>query len=408
MDDIIDNSSHNHSELSKVLSSSPVKSATLTAPGGTFTQLQYIINSSNSGDTIEITGDYYYDSGFQVTGILISKNLIINGHNHTLDGMDIGTIFVSAGGVNLTLNDIIFTRGRSNNYYSGELRGGAVWANGPLYLNNCTFINNTATYWGAGVEFWGGVAYIDGCYFIDNHGTSDLTINGGQTGFITRSYFKSNETYYAMYLNSGSISMSTILRPGQYVASGPASNYLTWGMNWWGSNFPDFSLLGFTPDSWIVMNFTNTSSFASSSVNLLTSLNCIYNNTDNIYQTLNEDVLINHVNYTVNTGSISSLSKDFVNTDSEVYTYSPGSNVIITATVDNQTLTITQNPNNGSYTELQALIDATPVGGTLILDKDYKFDLTCDLPFYRTGMKLNKSITINGNGHSISGNNIIY
>ena len=70
-----------------VLSDSPVKAATITAPGGTFSQLQSIIDGSSSGDVINITGDYSYDSGFQNYGVSINKPLTIIGNGHTLDGL---------------------------------------------------------------------------------------------------------------------------------------------------------------------------------------------------------------------------------------------------------------------------------------------------------------------------------
>ena len=54
-----ENVSHSHAQISSILNP-PVKAAVVTAPGGTLKNLQDIINGANSGDTISLTGNYYY------------------------------------------------------------------------------------------------------------------------------------------------------------------------------------------------------------------------------------------------------------------------------------------------------------------------------------------------------------
>ena len=88
-DTLVEDSSHTHEQLSKVLTDSPIKAATITASGGTLTQLQSIINGASSGDTINIVGDYTYNAGtdtaIKTTGISIDfKDLTINGNNYKI------------------------------------------------------------------------------------------------------------------------------------------------------------------------------------------------------------------------------------------------------------------------------------------------------------------------------------
>ena len=92
-DSLVEDSSHIHTNVSDLISDSPVKAATINAPGGTFTQLQNIINSASSGDTISLTGDYTYNSGFTANGISINKNLNFVGNGHTIDASRSSVIF---------------------------------------------------------------------------------------------------------------------------------------------------------------------------------------------------------------------------------------------------------------------------------------------------------------------------
>ena len=53
----------------------------------------------------------------------------------------------------------------------------------------------------------------------------------------------------------------------------------------------------------------------------------------------------------------------------------------------------------GTFTELQNKIDNAASGSTITLDKDYNYDEG----FKKTGISISKSLTINGNGHSLNG-----
>ena len=55
--------------------------------------------------------------------------------------------------------------------------------------------------------------------------------------------------------------------------------------------------------------------------------------------------------------------------------------------------------SKGKFSELQSLIYSAPNGGTITLKKDYVYDKACNT----TGIIINKSLTINGNGHTLDG-----
>ena len=53
----------------------------------------------------------------------------------------------------------------------------------------------------------------------------------------------------------------------------------------------------------------------------------------------------------------------------------------------------------GTFTQLQEIINLTPAGSTINLDKDYSYDEGFDTK----GIAINKNLTINGNGHTLNG-----
>ena len=149
-DTLSENSSHIHSELSKVLSDSPVKKSTINAPGGTFTQLQNIINGAGSGDTIEFTGDYTYDSGTDSSykqGIYVSKSLTIVGNGYTIDGVGQARLFyVVADNVHITDLNLIRGYAATGTWWSYYTSGGGIYSQGNnLNVTFCNFSDNYAS-----------------------------------------------------------------------------------------------------------------------------------------------------------------------------------------------------------------------------------------------------------------------
>ncbi|WP_405290097.1 hypothetical protein [Methanobrevibacter sp.] len=113
---------------------------------GTFTELQSLINNASAGSTVTLEKDYTYDSDFNSTGVVISKDLTIDGKGHTIDGLSKSRIFFIVyrandtvlKNYNVVLKDINFKNGFT------KLYGGAIFNLANLTVNKCTFKNNYA------------------------------------------------------------------------------------------------------------------------------------------------------------------------------------------------------------------------------------------------------------------------
>ena len=109
---------------------------------GTFSELQKKIDNASAGDTITLEKNYVYDEGFNKDGIVIGKDLTINGNGHTINGLSKSRILLVHYGIlkhnKVVLNNISFKNGNADNY------GGAIFNFGDLTVNKCTFKNNYA------------------------------------------------------------------------------------------------------------------------------------------------------------------------------------------------------------------------------------------------------------------------
>ena len=455
IDDLSEDSTHNHTQISS-LSDSPIKAATYTAPGGTFSDFQSIVNSASAGSTIEVTGDYS-GSGSQIS---IAKNLIINGNGHTFDGNNLGRIFALTAG-SITVNDLNIINGYCSS--TATFQGGAGILVGKkttyscnVVINNCSFENNGGNGWSTSIVAYGfNSLTIQNCYFGDDIDGKSVQ---SQYALVTAYHYgeKCGNYFYA-YNNvfnnhnpniirnifvdnvksrvtvSGNVFNSTLSGVGVWFyrstnvgvynnafldtySSGGIIQEITWsslsGSNnfvnthWWGTNNPNFNTLlgGTVPNTWRVMNFTNDNGFnaAGGSVGLTTSLNWLYNHGTSSYEFTSDDFPLRNVTYNISTGSISNYNSTINDEDHQTFTYGPISNLTLSATIDHQTLYIKNPLTTGTFTELQRLIDNTTDGDTLVLTKDYYYDPARDLP-YTHGMILNRTMNIKGNGHIISG-----
>ncbi len=166
----------------------------------TFGDLKTLIDQASAGSKIDLNNDY--ETG-QVIVIKDKEGLVIDGHNHTLDGKSNERIFAIRTN-NVTLQNIVFKNG-----YQADNPGGAVWAsnectavtlinctfinnkaafggafytsNGENKIINCTFDKNTATNTGGAIILHGNNNIIENCIFKNNKATST---NGGAVAFI--------------------------------------------------------------------------------------------------------------------------------------------------------------------------------------------------------------------------------
>ncbi len=116
----------------------------------TFTALQNKITNAEKGSTITLDKDYTYDGGFDKKGIVIDKDLTIDGNGHTLNGAGQARIFlIKLGAIKnhqVTLKNIKFTNAKT------DLYGGAIFNYADLTIDNCEFSSNYAKYAGGAIS----------------------------------------------------------------------------------------------------------------------------------------------------------------------------------------------------------------------------------------------------------------
>ena len=425
--EIEDNSSHNHIGISDI-SDSPVKAATVTASGGTFAQLQTVINGASAGDTIQITGDYYYGGGSDTkAGVLISKKLTVIGNGHTLDGKNVSRIFrITAANVNIT--GINFIQGyTATTIFDSAYRGGAIACNANnLYVSYCNFSYCNGD--GGSVYCqYDKYAYVDNCILMYNTATSIngnsrdaivLSVSGTNSKvsftncIVANNHVSGSDQYILALSGNGETFSNNVIynnTAGTQVIQGLSSlndiNY-----NWFGLNSPSFNkiLSAGTPNNWIVMNFTNTTPVSSvsggGSITLRVEFNKIFIKGNKTYSPLVGGIAPRTVKFSDNgVGTFNETEVTFNGDCYVTYTFPAGTtDITVYATIDEQVLKIRFPDPIGSFTELQELIDATPSGGTIVLTKDYEYEPRWDLPLME-GMTINKPLNIIGNGHSING-----
>ena len=163
-----------------------------SADNGTFTSLQKKINEAPSGSTITLDRDYSYDENFRENGIIIDKDLTINGNGHKLDGKSKSRIFLLLYGLRennkITLNNINFVNGHTNHY------GGAILNFANLKVNKCTFTNNRAYHCGGAIN---SVGYLD-C----RNSNFNKNVAGGDGGAVFSLSFENSVLFYhSLFVN---------------------------------------------------------------------------------------------------------------------------------------------------------------------------------------------------------------
>jgi len=127
------------------LGSADVQNKVSAGEYGTFTELQNEINTKN---VVTLDKDYVWDLSFNsgsVNGIVINKDVVIDGQNHTIDGNNMSRIFYITNG-SVTIKNVIFKdpiyESKGVNYFWG----GVIYSIGAskknmvnLTLSNCIF-----------------------------------------------------------------------------------------------------------------------------------------------------------------------------------------------------------------------------------------------------------------------------
>lgn len=154
-----------------------------------FSALKKLIDNANGTVTLDknYTFNNLTDDGLY-NGIVIDKNITIDGAGFTIDGIGKARIF-NVQSDNVTLTNITFINAKSNSdggaifwdgddgriigcsFSNNEASSGAAvnWGGDRGTVINCTFINNTAKYSSA-LESYGSYLKVSGSTFINNYG----------------------------------------------------------------------------------------------------------------------------------------------------------------------------------------------------------------------------------------------
>ena len=181
-----------------------------------FTELQNKISNAEENSTIELDNNYVYNDEEFSEGIIINKNITINGNGHTIDGNYASRIFY-INATNVVLNNITFINGWTQDsggaiidrdidldfiYGPQNIEindcsfmdcaansfGGAIYMNHDLSIRNSDFINNRAGCGGA-IFIWNDLknCLIENSRFLNNSLMSDgasTWVKGGGAIFV--------------------------------------------------------------------------------------------------------------------------------------------------------------------------------------------------------------------------------
>jgi predicted outer membrane repeat protein len=410
-------------------------------PIDTFDDLASLINSTPEGDVLVLDDDYRFINGSN-TGILISKSIIIDGAGHTLDGNRLSRIFnITAD--NVIVRNINFINGDAIGSYVHTYGGGAVyWQGANGTLENCSFTNNrpysleipkeeittdegsTVTVYYAvlmdtkssegGAIVWNGSnGTVMNCIFRDN--SVDYSNLGGaiywrgNNGKVINSEFYQNSASLgaAIYWqgDNGTLASSILLNEYEDMRNPHEDELLCWvgnnatiinsllvdavinctnvtcDYNCWGDTIDDPNMV-FKPNgtnNWILLNLTPDKTVVTKGEEVTVSLD-LTNLIDKNGQMSKYD------------GLKSSYKAKFIANDTGIVKLTFFYNQIIFEVVPFK------------YWDMNILaqkVNETPEGGLLVLDRDYIY-----VNGSNKGILISKSITIDGNGHTLNGNKL--
>ena len=152
----------------------------------TFTDLQNAIGLVDGILTLDsdiaMTDDEA--AGF-VGGVAINKNIRIDGKGHTIDAKNLGRIFEIDGGFTVTLTNATLTNGNAT-------VGGAIYNFGNLDLVYVNFVNNTAKYGGAIMNYAYGLVLDDSTFTNNTAKIGGAIYNSADCFVVGNSTFANN------------------------------------------------------------------------------------------------------------------------------------------------------------------------------------------------------------------------
>ena len=120
-----------------------------------------------------------------VNGVIINKNIRIDGKGHTIDAKNLGRIFEIDGGFAVTLTNVTLTNGNAT-------VGGAIYNFGNLDLVYVNFVNNTAKYGGAIMNYAYGLVLDDSTFANNTAKIGGAIYNSADCFVVGNSTFTNN------------------------------------------------------------------------------------------------------------------------------------------------------------------------------------------------------------------------
>ncbi len=349
-----------------------------TITSNSFTHLNEII--AQTGNVLNLENDYKFKSKDDMdvaSGIIINKNLIINGNSHAIDGADYASIFIiDEETANVTFNNINFVDAMD---YAVSIKSAK-----SVTFNNCTFYSSNHGYYNE-----------EGVIFIDNNGGSVT-----DSMLISRCSFIDNDVDKMIYAKSGEYTL--IVKDS--IFANPKSTYDVYiqnhnnnnlDYNWWGNtadNFNSTPKVNAQINNWYFLNMTLKSNRAT------ISLNNLYDDREKTIATVTDCSLADVAVELIGNDLIVKNNAIIKNGNVTVSYKTIKKPAYLTAVIYgfNYTANTTE---KGQFDLLQELID-NAANFTLNLTQDYTITDGIDSI---GGIIINKdSLTIYGNGHTIN------
>ena len=383
-----------------------------------FTALQAAIDSCQNG-VLNLTHNYTRDKSIDGDmTVTISKDLVINGNGFTLDSKNSGGVFFMSSRPNVDINNLNIVNSKSK-------WGSAIWGYiNNMSVNNCRFINCSAKFEGGAINLVGKVLTITNSNFINNTADENggsLIVTGINTVIRDCIFINSNSGMEGcfIYLQASSrlnLTDSILLTnsTSKYISK-PEGESLRWNIS---ANIENNWFSGTNDD--ILKNYDRINDFKVKSLLYLNVAPSLYDipmgNTSKIslkfysydVNSRRSAALTSFRNMKFNVkllkegGRLSSNSIILNNNEGNVV-YISSSNGIMPVEFNYELFShriyLNQYGDN-SFTALQYLINNS--GNVINLTKDYTFSNISDYKLF-DGVYINKDLTINGNGHILSG-----
>ena len=314
----------------------------------------------NANQTLVLDHDYI--STNTSNQIVISKSVEIDGNNHTISAPDISRVFL-VNASNVSIKNINFIGSNMTG-----LAGGVIsWWGDNGSLINCNFINNSASSAGGAVLWKANNGLIENCSFENNY------VKYGPATSLNDGYSFDPSLIHIQIVESegGAIYISgnnLVVRNCKFINNTASLNGGAVSINW-------------------ARNITITSSrFKANKAE--------YNG--GAIDLSGENITISN-----------SVFKD--NSQDDIFNNCPTTNVVNSIFENDKKIDGFFKANKSdviygnvdSFDELSRRVNETPEGDILVLDSDYTF-----IEGSNKGVLISKSITIDGQGHTINGRHL--